>query len=155
MNSIWSETCQIPRRDSLPGDLVCDAAVIGAGMAGILIAAALQQAGCRTVVLEADRIGGGQTRNTTAKITSQHGLIYQNLISTFGRERAGHYAQANEAAAGRSAAPISLAATRSSSGPRPRRRPPWACPPALPPASPSPFPRQGRWNSSTRPSSIP
>ena len=64
MNSIWSETCQIPRRDSLPGDLVCDAAVIGAGMAGILIAAALQQAGCRTVVLEADRIGGGQTRNT-------------------------------------------------------------------------------------------
>ena len=41
MNSIWSETCQIPRRDSLPGDLVCDAAVIGAGMAGILIAAAL------------------------------------------------------------------------------------------------------------------
>ena len=98
MNSIWSETCQIPRRDSLPGDLVCDAAVIGAGMAGILIAAALQQAGCRTVVLEADRIGGGQTRNTTAKITSQHGLIYQNLISTFGRERAGHYAQANEAA---------------------------------------------------------
>ena len=61
MNSIWSETCQIPRLDSLPGDLVCDAAVIGAGMAGILIAAALQQAGCRTVVLEADRIGGGQT----------------------------------------------------------------------------------------------
>ena len=39
MNSIWSETCQIPRRDSLPGDLVCDAAVIGAGMAGILSAA--------------------------------------------------------------------------------------------------------------------
>jgi len=67
-------------------------------MAGILSAYALQQAGCETVVVEADRIAGGQTRNTTAKITSQHGLIYHRLVKSLGREKARQYAMANEAA---------------------------------------------------------
>ena len=38
-------------------------------MAGVLTAYALQQAGLSVVVLEAGRIAGGQTQNTTAKIT--------------------------------------------------------------------------------------
>lgn len=50
------------------------------------------------MVLEADRIGSGKTKNTTAKITSQHNLIYSRLIQTFGRRMAEHYASANEAA---------------------------------------------------------
>ena len=84
MNSIWSKTCELLPRDSLPGDTSAEVAVIGAGMAGILIAAALQEQGCRVIVLEAERIAGGQTRNTTAKITSQHGFAYQrrNYIGT-------------------------------------------------------------------------
>ncbi len=53
-------------------------------MAGVLTAYALQQAGLSVVVLEAGRIAGGQTQNTTAKITSQHGLIYSRLIQSFG-----------------------------------------------------------------------
>ena len=73
MDSIWSQTCQIPERAPLEGDIKTEVAVIGAGMAGVLIASALQEAGARVVVLEADRIASGQTRNTTAKITSQHG----------------------------------------------------------------------------------
>ena len=73
-------------------------AVIGAGMAGILTAHALQIAGKQVVVLEADRIAGGQTRNTTAKITSQHGMIYGELVRTLGEEKARQYAMANEAA---------------------------------------------------------
>ena len=100
MESIWTQTCLIPARSALPGDIQTEVAVIGAGMAGLLIADALQNAGHRVVVLEADRIAGGQTCNTTAKITSQHGLSYQKRIRTFGLEKAKQYAAANEAALG-------------------------------------------------------
>lgn len=100
MSSIWSETCRIPPRESLPGNLETEIAVIGAGMAGILIADALQGAGRRVVVLEARRMGSGQTGNTTAKITSQHGLLYAELVRLSGERKARQYAEANEAAVG-------------------------------------------------------
>ena len=96
--SIWSRTTEIPPRRPLPGDVTADAAVIGAGMAGILTAFLLSRRGISVIVLEADRIAGGQTKNTTAKITSQHGLFYQKLIRTAGKERARLYASANESA---------------------------------------------------------
>ena len=98
MKSIWSQTCRLRQREALPGDMKTDIAVIGAGMAGILVASALQEAGRRVVVLEAERIAGGQTRNTTAKLTCQHGLLYEKLIRTLGEEKARQYAQANAAA---------------------------------------------------------
>ena len=98
MESIWSQTCRLRQREALPGDMKTDIAVIGAGMAGILIASALQEAGRRVIVLEAERIAGGQTRNTTAKLTCQHGLLYEKLIRTLGEEKARQYAQANAAA---------------------------------------------------------
>lgn len=98
MESIWSQTCEIKERAPLSGDLKTEVAVIGAGMAGVLIASALQEAGKRVVVLEADRIASGQTRNTTAKLTSQHGMIYRKLAQTLGMDAARQYAAANEAA---------------------------------------------------------
>lgn len=72
--------------------------VIGAGMAGILTAYYLKKAGLQVLVLEADRIASGQTGRTTAKITSQHGLKYDDLIKTAGREKAILYAEANQKA---------------------------------------------------------
>lgn len=50
------------------------------------------------MVAEADRICSGTTQNTTAKITSQHGLIYSSLVKRFGVERAKMYYDANESA---------------------------------------------------------
>lgn len=94
-SSLWHETTRIAGRERLGGDLRVDVAVIGAGMAGVLIADRLQRAGVKTAVLEARRIGSGQTGNTTAKITGQHGLIYDRLIQTFGKEQARQYAEAN------------------------------------------------------------
>ena len=47
-------------------------------------------------MLEAARAGSGQTGRTTAKITAQHGLIYERLIDQLGREKAVLYAQANQ-----------------------------------------------------------
>lgn len=98
MESIWRKTCEIPEREALQKDISTEVAVIGAGMAGILIGYLLQQAGKKVVILEADRIASGQTQNTTAKITSQHGLIYTELVKTKGEKAACQYAQANEAA---------------------------------------------------------
>lgn len=98
MESIWTAETEIRKREPLAEDLETQAVVIGAGLAGMLTAYYLEQAGIQAVVLEADRIGRGQTKNTTAKITSQHGLVYDRLIRTFGHSMAKHYAQANEAA---------------------------------------------------------
>ena len=96
--SIWSKTAAISASAPLVDDLTVDAAVIGGGLAGILAAHFLREAGLRTVVLEASHAGSGQTKNTTAKITSQHGLIYHRLIQEFGIEKARQYAEANQAA---------------------------------------------------------
>lgn len=98
MKSIWSETVQLPKRESLKDDLRVENVVIGAGIAGILIAYLLQEKGQEVIVLEAKEIASGQTKNTTAKITSQHGLLYHDMIRKCGIERAKGYAKANEAA---------------------------------------------------------
>ncbi len=75
-----------------------DVIVVGAGMAGLLSAYYLQEAGKKVLVLEADKVASGQTGRTTAKITSQHGLKYSKLIKAVGARKAKLYAQANEAA---------------------------------------------------------
>ena len=98
MESIWSRSVSIPRRECLKGDITADTAVVGAGMAGVLTAYLLEKSGIHTVVLEADRIAGGQTKNTTAKITSQHGMIYRKLTRQYGEESARLYARAQEQA---------------------------------------------------------
>ena len=98
MNSLWSETAHLSSRESLEADIKVQNVVIGAGMAGILVAYLLQEKGQEVIVLEAKEIASGQTKNTTAKITSQHGCIYYDMIKNVGYERAKGYAEANEAA---------------------------------------------------------
>ena len=71
MQSIWTRTT-LPVHPPLEGRHRCDAVVLGAGMAGILTAWFLRQHGLSVIVLEANRVGSGQTQNTTAKITAQH-----------------------------------------------------------------------------------
>ncbi len=98
MESIWEKTTELPCHPSLEKDIWAEAAVIGGGMTGILTALLLEQKGVETVLLEADRVGSGQTCRTTAKITLQHNLIYDRLIRTFGKKRAKQYADANRLA---------------------------------------------------------
>ena len=98
INSLWAETSQLPPFPRLEGDLKTDILIIGGGMAGLLCALALDRACADYALIEADRICSGVTRNTTAKITSQHGLIYDKLIREFDEETARGYYQANQAA---------------------------------------------------------
>lgn len=96
--SIWQKSESIPARPELPGNISTDIAIVGGGMAGILTAHFLEQSGRQCVVLEADRIGSGQTGHTTAKVTSQHGLIYQKLMKCAGKNQAKKYADINQKA---------------------------------------------------------
>lgn len=96
--SIWEKNTAIPERNRLEEDIKADVCIIGAGMAGILAGYMLQKQGFDVVILEAEHIGSGQTRGTTAKITSQHGLIYSRLCKNFGSAGAWQYASSNESA---------------------------------------------------------
>ena len=98
MPSIWQETSRLPEFESLQQDIKTDVLIIGGGIAGILCAYMLGKAGIDYALVEAKSICSGVTKDTTAKITSQHGLIYDKLIREFGAERAGMYLCANEEA---------------------------------------------------------
>ncbi|RQD75476.1 MAG: FAD-dependent oxidoreductase [Candidatus Syntrophonatronum acetioxidans] len=80
----------------LDRDIQVDAVIVGGGIVGITLAYLLKQEGLKVAVIEADRIVQGTTGHTTAKITSQHDLIYDKLIKHLGKERAQQYAEANE-----------------------------------------------------------
>ncbi|HWK65021.1 MAG TPA: FAD-dependent oxidoreductase [Rhizobiaceae bacterium] len=69
--------------------------VIGGGIVGLTTALRLCEAGSSVIVLEALGIGGQVTGRSTAKITTQHALIYRHLMETRGRELARAYADAN------------------------------------------------------------
>ena len=100
MDSIWKQTAELPRFAPLEGDLKTDVLVIGGGMAGLLCAYWLDRAGVDYALVEAGRLCGGVTGNTTAKLTFQHGLIYARLLREFGLGRARLYLEANRAALG-------------------------------------------------------
>lgn len=98
MKSLWTDSINIQKFNSLQEDIKTDVLIIGGGMAGLLVAHFLQEEGCNYVLVEGNRIGHGVTQNTTAKITSQHGLIYHKLIKSMGIEKAMLYLNANESA---------------------------------------------------------
>jgi len=91
MRSIWNQSALLPRFPVLEGRLEADTVIIGGGMAGILTAFLLHREGQRVVVVEANRIGNGQTAGTTAKLTAQHGLKYNRLLTEFDVETAQQY----------------------------------------------------------------
>ena len=96
MDSIWSETSKNDGFPQLRGNLRTDVVIVGGGLAGVLCLKELTDRGVDCVLLEAKSIGSGITKNTTAKITFQHGLIYDKLIKNVGLEKAKQYLTANK-----------------------------------------------------------
>ncbi len=83
------------------GDLEVDVAIVGAGIVGLTAACLLLAAGRTVAVVEARRVGRQATGRSTAKVTSQHGKRYKDLIGNIGSRAARRYAAANERAIGR------------------------------------------------------
>ena len=95
MSSLWQDEISLPRFQSLEGDISTDVLIIGGGMAGIMVALELRRRGISYILVEKDRICGGTTHNTTAKITAQHGLVYHRIANRYGLGAAKAYLEAN------------------------------------------------------------
>ena len=83
LDSIWFKTVKKPKFERLEKNIKTDVLIVGGGMAGVLCAYMLQNAGIDYVLTEAKEICSGITQKTTAKITCQHGLIYDKIIKNF------------------------------------------------------------------------
>ncbi|PKR82770.1 FAD-dependent oxidoreductase [Heyndrickxia camelliae] len=92
---LWRENMNFPRFSSLQEDIEVDIAVVGGGITGITTAYLLVKEGFKVALVEAGNLLNGTTGHTTAKITAQHGLIYDELIQSMGVESAKLYYEAN------------------------------------------------------------
>ena len=97
--SVWIETGpDQPELPEIDGEVRADVAVLGGGIVGVTTALLLAEAGVRVALLEANRIAHGVSGYTTAKVSSQHGMIYARLRERFGAGGAAAYGAANQAA---------------------------------------------------------
>lgn len=96
--SVWTDSVKLPEFKKLNGNVKTDVLIIGGGLCGILCALSLKNAGISCIIAEGNRITSGNTKNTTAKITSQHGLIYQKIAKDYSFETAQLYLNANQIA---------------------------------------------------------
>jgi glycine/D-amino acid oxidase-like deaminating enzyme/nitrite reductase/ring-hydroxylating ferredoxin subunit len=95
--SLWLDGAPLRERPPLARELQVDVAVLGGGIVGVTAALLLAREGASVALLEGRRIGFGVTGNTTAKLTSLHGLTYARLRARFGDDVARAYGEANEA----------------------------------------------------------
>ena len=94
--SYWLDSVSFTTFSKLTKDLKnIDVGIVGAGITGITLAYLLSKRGLNVCLLEARDVLNGTTGHTTAKITAQHGLIYDEFINHFGLEQAQLYYNAN------------------------------------------------------------
>ena len=93
--SFWLEMCPATDLPTLEDGLKVEVAILGGGIAGITAATLLKDAGLSVAVIEADRIVKDVTIGTTAKISAAPNIIYDSLLSNFGKANAQKIAIAN------------------------------------------------------------
>lgn len=92
--TLWKSSANRAEYPTLDHDIICDAVVIGGGLCGMLCAYKLSRLGLKVALLEAERIGSGQTSGTTAKITVAHSNIYSRIADELGEHESEIYASA-------------------------------------------------------------
>ncbi len=98
MQSLWEKEVTLKSFPKSEGDKKTDVLIVGGGMTGILCAHFLQKNGVDYCLVEAERIAKGVTGRTTAKITSQHGLLYHEIATRYGLDAAALYYSVNQTA---------------------------------------------------------
>lgn len=96
--SFWAATTELPAAPPLTENTRADVCVIGAGLAGLTTAYLLAREGLSVVVLEAGRIGGGETGRTTAHLSNALDDRYYELERLFGQPGAQLAAESHTAA---------------------------------------------------------
>ncbi|MEC0304013.1 FAD-dependent oxidoreductase [Terribacillus saccharophilus] len=86
--SYWREKTEIPQFESLRYDTESDIVIVGGGITGVVTGYMLAKEGRQVTILEADSLYSGTTGYTTAKLTAQHGLIYDEYIQNFNTDTA-------------------------------------------------------------------
>ena len=98
MNSYWIESTKELDFKKIDKNYIADVCIIGSGITGLTIGYYLSKQGLKVIILDKSGIGEQTSGNTTAKITYQHGLIYDYLINTFGLDFAFKYLDSNRKA---------------------------------------------------------
>ena len=98
MNSFWLDSIENKNKfNKLEKDISTDVCIVGAGIFGLTCGYYLTKRGYNVVLLEKEKdIASKTTGHTTAKITSQHNLIYKYLIDSLGESMAKKYLYANQ-----------------------------------------------------------
>lgn len=96
--SYWMAQTSPPSFSELNQNVDTDVGIVGGGITGITTAYLLAKKGYKVAIIEAEKILTGTTGHTTAKITAQHDLIYDEFINHLGDEQAKQYYQANSEA---------------------------------------------------------
>jgi len=93
--SYWRESINLEEHAPAEKHMDVDVVIVGGGITGITSAYVLVNEGLRVALLEAGKLLNGTTGHTTAKITAQHGLIYDEFIGNIGKNDARLYYEAN------------------------------------------------------------
>jgi glycine/D-amino acid oxidase-like deaminating enzyme len=84
----WKQGIEKLSFPKLEENLICDVAIVGGGLAGVLTAYMLAKSGKKIVILEKDKVGSGATEYTTAFITQNVDTDLPELVKIFGEDKA-------------------------------------------------------------------
>lgn len=96
--SYWIASTPKTNYAILEKDMEAEVCIIGGGLVSAVTAYLLTKSGKEVIILEREQVGMGVTGNSTAKLTSQHGLFYQYLNNEFGFDFAKKYLDSNQEA---------------------------------------------------------
>ena len=86
--SVWKATAPLRQFPPLVGSATADVCVVGAGIAGMTTAYLLAKAGRKVIVLDDNAVGGGETGQTTAHLSSALDDRYSTLERVLGADNA-------------------------------------------------------------------
>ncbi|WP_042145528.1 FAD-dependent oxidoreductase [Paucisalibacillus sp. EB02] len=90
----WRDKLDFPSFPKLKESIKADVGIVGGGIVGITAAYLLSKQNIKVALIDAGVILNGTTGHTTAKITAQHDIIYDEFIKHFGEDKTKLYYQA-------------------------------------------------------------